>query len=87
MTLSSYTSDLPTVSCDYNGQWLPDEVEQTYEAAFMNLLNECESYEEFMVKSDLACNEYDASYFGFNNADELLQFVKDYYIGGFVIGG
>ena len=37
----AYSQCFPIVSCDYNGDWLPDDVESKYEALFMSLLHEC----------------------------------------------
>ena len=78
----AYSQCFPIVSCDCNGDWLPDDVESKYEALFMSLLHECQSYEDFCMKSDLALAEYNLGYFGFGSKDELHQFVKDYYSGG-----
>ena len=83
----SYLDCFPTVSCDYNGYWLPDDIEQKYEVDFMELLHSCKSYEEFMVRSELANKEFDAAYFGFNTSKELFEFIQAYYNGGFISAG
>lgn len=70
--------ELPTVSCDNDGNWI-EQIEQDNEWQFMSLLKSCSSYEEFMMKTDINNVSYNADYFGFSSTNELFQFVKDYY--------
>ena len=72
-------TNLPIVSCDNNGYWNIDPIEQENESEFIALLHTSKSYEEFMLKSDINNAKYNAAYFGFSCIEELQQFVKDYY--------
>ena len=69
--------ELPTVSCDNDGNWI-DQVEHDNEAQFMCLLKSCSSYEDFMIKTDINNASYNVEYFGFYSTNELFEFVKDY---------
>ena len=69
----------PTVSCDADGIWI-EPIEQENELEFMALLHASQSYEEFMLKSDMGNAQYNVHYFGFSCIEELWQFIKDYYV-------
>ena len=69
---------VPTVLCDADGNWV-EPIEQDNESEFMALLHASQSYEEFMMKSDIDNAQFNVEYFGFSCIEELQQFVKDYY--------